>query len=420
MTSPLAFFAVPIGVALFTHALIPLARRVAHARGLVDHPSWRRNQTEAVPCSGGLAIYAAVFGAAIVLGFTVGLPFEARAVAALGLAGLGTLLLGVVDDRFGLHAEKKLLGQIVVVSLPMAGGLLLERVTILGLGTVELGLLSGPVTLFWYLGFINSINLIDGLDGLAGGVSAVVLAAVAAMLVGVDPVGCLWILACLGAVLGFLRNNLSSNRIFLGDAGSMLLGLWLGGLILGQQTSTPQVLWMALSAMAIPILDTVTTIMRRSRRGVSVFRADDEHIHHRLLRLGITPRRSVAVLLFLTLGAASTGAMFLGYPEAALLALGGFASAAVELAYRLPREGTPSVADAVLYLLGANVLVDESFGAETGHLAEVIEIQPYRLQLTAEPELAKHTVRDQPQPVSKAAEGGGTDDVVLALGEEPH
>jgi hypothetical protein len=160
--------------------------------------------------------------------------------------------------------------------------------------------------------------------------------------------------------------------------------------------------------------------MRRSRRGVSVFRADDEHIHHRLLRLGITPRRSVAVLLFLTLGAASTGAMFLGYPEAALLALGGFASAAVELAYRLPREGTPSVADAVLYLLGANVLVDESFGAETGHLAEVIEIQPYRLQLTAEPELAKHTVRDQPQPVSKAAEGGGTDDVVLALGEEPH
>jgi UDP-GlcNAc:undecaprenyl-phosphate GlcNAc-1-phosphate transferase len=420
MTSPLAFLAVPVGVALFTHALMPLARRVAHARGLVDHPSWRRNQKEAVPCSGGLAIYAAVFVAGIVLSMTVGLPFEARGVAALGLAGLGTLLLGVVDDRFGLHAEKKLLGQIVVVSLPMAGGLLLERVTIPGLGVVELGLLSGPITLFWYLGFINSINLIDGLDGLAAGVSAVVLAAVAVILVGVDPVGCMWVLVCLGAVLGFLRNNLSSNRIFLGDAGSMLLGLWLGGLILGQQAATPQIMWMALAAMAIPILDTVTTIMRRSRRGVSVFRADDEHIHHRLLRLGISPRRSVAVLLFLTLSAASTAAMFLGYPQAALLALGGIASAAVELAYRLPREGKPSAADAILYLFGANVPMEEASEAAVGHLAEVIEIRPYRLQNTPEPELPKKVAHDPPQPVSKAAEGGGEDDVVLALGEDPH
>jgi len=412
MTPTVQLVLLTLAVALATHALIPIARRLAHARGLVDHPSWRRNQTEAVPCSGGLAIYAAVLLAAIALGLTIGLPFHARGVAALGLGGLSTLLLGVVDDRFGLHAEKKLLGQIVVVSLPMAGGLLLERVTLPFVGVVELGLLSGPITLFWYLGFINSINLIDGLDGLAGGVVAIVLLSVAVAAVGADPVGALWTAAILGAVLGFLRNNLSSRRIFLGDAGSMLLGLWLGGLVLGMHGNNPPVLWMALAAMIIPILDTATTIVRRTRRGVSVFQADDEHVHHRLLRLEISPRRAVFVLLSLSLMVASLGTALYGHLEATLLALGAFSAAAVELAYTLPREGSPTVSEALLYLLGARSYLDAASNPASGQLAEVIEMRPYRrphgAPLPPKPE--------EPAPATARSE----EDVVLALGDEPH
>jgi UDP-GlcNAc:undecaprenyl-phosphate GlcNAc-1-phosphate transferase len=335
----------------------------------------------------------------------------------LSIAGLAMIVLGAVDDRFGLHAEKKLLGQIVVVSLPMASGLLLDRIHVPGVGEITLGLLSGPVTLFWYLGFINSVNLIDGLDGLAGGIVALVLAALWTVVAPQDPVGALWILVSLGAVLGFLRHNLSSHRIFLGDAGSMLLGLWLAGLTLGLRERAVAAPWIVGLAMAIPVLDTATTILRRRRRGVSVFRADDEHLHHRLMRLGMTSRRAVAVLLLLTVACAAAGAMALGRTEAALLVLGGVAAAAVELAYTLPHEGSPRVGEALRYLAGFGRLSPEPAPQElpvAAQLAPIIAIDPYQRRREQSAELPSAAGERAVQSAS-----GHESDVVLALGDEP-
>jgi UDP-GlcNAc:undecaprenyl-phosphate GlcNAc-1-phosphate transferase len=431
MTSLSNLLLLLLSTAFLTHLLMPAVRRLGVAWGLVDHPSWRRNQTQAVPCSGGLAIYAATLLAAIPLSLWVGLPFQGPSLWALGLAGLGTIVLGVLDDRFGLHAEKKLLGQMVVCSLPMASGLVLRQLSFPGLGTVELGLLSGPVTLFWYLGFINSINLIDGLDGLASGIVSLVLGAMLLSVAPADPVGVVWILALLGSVLGFLRGNLSERRIFLGDAGSMLLGLWLAGLALGLSRSTPSTTGMAVAAMTIPILDTSTTIVRRWRRGVSVFRPDCEHLHHRLLRLGTTPRRAVACLWFLTVAAASLGAMFHGLPSAGILALGAAAAAAIEMAYTLPREGHPSVGDALRYLVGVRSSLDSQ--PRQPQLAEVIEMQPYQRlrrggrdrvaysQPVKEEASAVEAVPTTPKATAAqiGAAGKAQDDVVLAATEEP-
>lgn len=365
-----------LGALALTRLLMPAARRAGLAWGLVDHPSWRRRQKAAVPCSGGLAIYGAGVVVAAILVSAVGPAFEVPALLALGIAGFGTVLLGVVDDRFGLHAEKKLLGQVIVVSLPMAAGLTLQRIAIPFAGTLELGVFAGPVTLFWYLGFINSINLIDGLDGLAGGIVAVVLGALFVAIVGVDPVGAVWIAALLGAVTGFLRDNLSRERIFLGDAGSMLLGLWLAGLALGLSGARPELPLLAACAMAVPALDTATTILRRWRRGVSMFRPDAEHLHHRLLQLGTPPLRATLVLWSLSVAAAAFGIALFGTLSAALVALSALSAAAIQLAYTLERDQHPRPSRVLTYLLGAHPTLHPIDPAE--RLAEVIEMERYR------------------------------------------
>lgn len=404
---------------VLSQLLMPVARRIGQSWGLLDHPSWRRSQKAAVPCSGGLAIYATGVTAAGVLVATHGVPFRMPALAALGIAGLGTLVLGVLDDRFGLHAEKKLLGQILVISLPMAAGLSLHQIHLPLVGTFDLGIASGPVTLFWYLGFINSLNLIDGLDGLAGGIAVIVLATFSFVMVGVDPMGALWTVALLGAVLGFLRHNLSHDRIFLGDAGSMLLGLWLAGLSLGFAGRSPGLPLLAALAMIVPVLDTSSTILRRWRRHVSVFRPDAEHLHHRLLALGSTPRRATVCLWFFTLAAASFAVALLGFDGAAIVALGALSAGSLELAYTIQQDRHPRLRRVFGYLLGVHTNLFPIDPAE--HLADVIEMTSYRRR----PDEEQTEIPAAPlAPVDPAVASGTAgpssteSDVVLAVPEE--
>lgn len=417
---------VVLATVVATQVLMPFARRAGLAWGLVDHPSWRRRQKIAVPCSGGLALYGAGVAAAIVLEAWIGSPFPAGAMIALGLGGLGTIVLGMLDDRFGLHAEKKLLGQVLVVSLPMAGGLTLEQLWLPGAGLVELGVFAGPITLFWYLGFINSVNLIDGLDGLAAGIVAIVAGTVLVAVHGGDPVGALWLGAFLGTVLGFLRDNLSRQRIFLGDAGSMLLGIWIAGLVLGLSTRSPIAPGIAAFAMLVPVLDTATTIVRRWRRGLSIFRPDAEHVHHRLLELGTSPRRATLCLWLLSLAAASTGALVLGAPSAGVLAVAAASGAAIELAYTIQHDRHPGPGRVIGYLIGV-VPTLQPIEPEQ-QLADVIEMEAYRSQRTAripgeDAPAARHAdaahAGGDVTPTPVAPEPKSPDDVVLALPDEP-
>ena len=207
----------------------------------------------------------------------------------------------------------------------------------------------------------------------------------------------------------------------------MLLELWLAGLSLGLGAKTPSLPVVVVAAMAIPILDTATTILRRRRRGLSIFRADDEHLHHRLLRLGMSPRRATGALWFATLAFASLGTVVDGRQSAAILAVGALAAMAIELAYTLPKEGRPTVAEAMSYLLGLRDQLEDEISHR--QLAEIIEMPRFssRTELQegqATPPVAK--VEKPPKEkqalrAAKAEQGGAAkDDVILALRDENH
>jgi len=282
----------------------PPFRSLGFLTGIVDHPGYRRSHSEPVPRTGGMAIFISFFMALYVMDdLVLGDPLPWRWLATLGGAGLAILALGVGDDRFHIHAEKKLYGQLVVIMALMLAGQRLQAVTLPLLGTVDLGGWSWPVTMFWFLGFINSMNLIDGLDGLASGIGVLACIAYAAVAAAAGDLFSLLFSGTLGgAIFAFLYWNVSRRKIFLGDSGSMWLGLVLGGLglHLQQQGSVP--LTVLLAPMVVPIWDTATTILRRVRHRTSLFEADDYHLHHRLVRLGFSPATTVYMLLLVTAG----------------------------------------------------------------------------------------------------------------------
>lgn len=282
----------------------PHFRNLGFLTDIVDHPGYRRPHRETVPRTGGMAIFISFFCALFFLEKVVlrtELPWSWLGIL-IG-AGLAILALGVGDDRFGIHAEKKLYGQLAVILLLMVFGQRLDFVVIPLVGKIGLGGWAWPFTLFWYLGFINSMNLIDGLDGLASGISilASLTLVIIAMVVG-EVYSMLFAASLCGATVAFFYWNLSSRKIFLGDSGSMWMGLVLGSLIMNLGQKAELSLPLMLAPMVVPIWDTGTTIIRRYRRRASIFQADDYHLHHRLLRLGFSPRGVVLCLLLVTSG----------------------------------------------------------------------------------------------------------------------
>ena len=172
-------------------------------------------------------------------------------------AGVAILALGVGDDRFGIHAEKKLYGQLIVIVGLMLFGQRLDTVVLPLVGTVELGGWAWPFTLFWYLGFINSMNLIDGLDGLASGIS--IVAALALMVISLavgEMFSTLFAATLCGATVAFFYWNISKRKIFLGDSGSMWMGLVLASLLLNLSQKVPISLPVMVAPMIVPIWDT--------------------------------------------------------------------------------------------------------------------------------------------------------------------
>jgi UDP-GlcNAc:undecaprenyl-phosphate/decaprenyl-phosphate GlcNAc-1-phosphate transferase len=282
----------------------PHFRSLGFLTGIVDHPGYRRPHAEPVPRTGGMAIFISFFITLLIMDHMVLKdPLPWTWLGALGGSGLALLALGVGDDRFHIHAEKKLYGQLIVIMGLMISGMRLHSVFLPFMGEVALGGWAWPLTLFWYLGFINSMNLIDGLDGLASGISSIALFCILATAFAVgDFYSQLFSAILIGAILAFLYWNVSKRKIFLGDSGSMWLGLALASLFMHLGTRNHVSLTLLLAPMVVPIWDTGTTIIRRYRKRVSVFEADDYHLHHRLIRLGFTPAATVRLLLVVTMG----------------------------------------------------------------------------------------------------------------------
>jgi UDP-GlcNAc:undecaprenyl-phosphate GlcNAc-1-phosphate transferase len=289
----------------------PLVRGFAHGRGLLDQPGGRKVHRVPVPRLGGVAM-AIAFGVAVGIAILVspdlgsvgGLrPNRAPAI----LVGVAVLLvIGVWDDIRGMRALVKLSLQVATAVVAWWLGLSIERLE-LPWGTVELGILSLAITVAWIVAVINAVNLIDGLDGLASGVVLTALGAfgLLAAVDGVDPTLPL-IAATVGAAVGFLAYNLHPATIIMGDTGSMFLGFVVAaiGISLTQDGTNPVHPWVPMVALGVPIIDTIWAIVRRTARGEPFFVADRGHVHHQLLRRGLSQRDAMLILTAASAGLA--------------------------------------------------------------------------------------------------------------------
>ncbi len=267
----------------------PLARCLAPRLGVIDQPSARKVHQRPVPRLGGMAIYLAVLVAAVVLGRRYNFAqFGSIIVGATGIS-----LLGLVDDRWGLSPLVKMLGQTLAALLLYATG-------------IYVGLFRHPVldlliTVLWVGYITNGINLLDNMDGLAGGVSAIAAAYFALMCAfsGQYLVGALAV-AVMGACLGFLFYNLNPASIFMGDSGALFLGFVLAaiGIKLRFPDNVTFVTWMVpVLVMGVPILDSALVIVSRLRRRLNPFTTPGkDHVSHRLVAAGMTPREAVLTL----------------------------------------------------------------------------------------------------------------------------
>lgn len=297
-------FAIPLTVAFgATIALTPLVGRLATATGVIDRPSTRgANQRLDIPLLGGLAV-AIGFFAAVLAASSVGNVSEASP-RLLGLIGGGVILLvtGIWDDRYGMNAFVKLGAQVVAASIAIASGFEIGQI-----GNVDNRVefpfyIAWPASLVWIVGITNAVNLIDGLDGLASGVGAIIGATLTAIAWQAGaPFGVCIGLALVGGLLGFLPHNFTPARIFLGDTGSMFVGFMLSLLALeGYRRVSLITFIVPLLAMAVPILDTTLSVVRRVRTRAPIFRADRLHMHHRLLDVEGSTRGAVLQFYLVT------------------------------------------------------------------------------------------------------------------------
>ncbi|MGH6862479.1 MAG: MraY family glycosyltransferase, partial [Phyllobacterium sp.] len=283
-----------------TVMLIVVLKRVSLSFALVDHPDWRKQHDGAIPLCGGIAIFATFAAIAILRGDTT--PFPASFWVGLAI----TLLVGVMDDYNELSAVKRLAAQFVVALIlvnPLAGATITTGIAL----PPMLLALSFPlltiVAILFVVGLINSWNMIDGVDGLAGGTAAVALfwLAVTAWLKGLDELA-LPMVVLLVAVCGFLVFNMRSPwcaraKIFLGDAGSTTLGAAIAYLVITLSIrgdiAFPVLLWI----VVIPVVDTLSLIVRRLHAGRSPLAADRNHLHHLLLDRSLSPAATTNIIV---------------------------------------------------------------------------------------------------------------------------
>ena len=311
-----------------TYLLTPLARRVALAVGAVAQPRDRDVHDVPIPRLGGLAIYAGACAAFLVASSLPALSrvFRYSDVEAIVLAGGIIVLVGVADDRWQLDALTKLAGQVLACGVMVLLGLELLTLTLPGVGVVSLGPERVLLTVVLALLTVNAINFIDGLDGLAAGVGAIAALAFFAFSyslasgtitsgVAQDRITSPTLIAVVlaGACLGFLPHNFSPARIFMGDSGSMLIGLMLAAAVtsltgqvsygnLPPSAGLPVLLPLLLpfAVLAVPFVDLLLAVVRRTRAGRSPFSPDKAHLHHRLLEIGHSQRRAVLIMYFWT------------------------------------------------------------------------------------------------------------------------
>lgn len=287
-----------------TWCLMPGVRSYALKVGWADQPNERRLNREPLPNAGGLVIYTGVL-AALVLA-TLLRPIVIEGVLAeiltILLGGSILVLVGFIDDQFGLPAWVRLLVQILTALLLIANGISIE----VHLHTPIDSLLTTLLTVFWVVGITNAINLMDGIDGLVGGVSfitAMSLLAVSAQF-ATRAAATLLLAALGGSALGFLRHNFHPSRIIMGDAGAYFFGYVLAATaMLGNlKVNTLFALVPTVLFLLLPVLDTTQVFVLRLMAGKNPLSTPGkDHLHHRLLARGLSQRSTALILWSVTL-----------------------------------------------------------------------------------------------------------------------
>jgi len=325
---------------------VPVVSQIARRVGLVDHPDNKRKlHTDAIPLVGGIAVFLTVLAATpLVVWLT--LKFQPQFLGwsrsqlswllgdvagqvlaispqdyseMLGLAiGAGLLLgVGVLDDRFCIRGRQKLFGQFLAATVLIICGYHFDQVTFAGL-TIKFDVFSVLFVYAWVIAAINSVNLLDGADGIAGTIGVVMSVALGlmAILLG-QMLNAIIAFSLAGALVGFLRYNFPPARVYLGDAGSMLIGFVLSAMAIRscfKQTSA-FAFFAPLALLAIPFIDTAAAIVRRRLTGRSIFEVDRGHLHHSLMKRGFSARISLLWVFLLSLTTAAGAVLSLYFQQ---------------------------------------------------------------------------------------------------------
>ena len=286
---------------------IAILYRFAESWGLVDRPDERKHHVGQIPLIGGLAAFIGVLAGAVVDGqaplFTSALLATAAVLA----------VVGALDDRFDLSVRTRLLVQTgAVLTMVAVTGVHIHTLGHLFGKEFELGVFGIPLTVVAVIGLLNAFNMMDGIDGLAGTLALVSIGAIIMYQGQPQWPGVIVLVLLAGALVPYLAVNLGlvGKKIFLGDAGSMVVGYLLAWTLIHLSQSTPNnelstidVLW----CVALPVLDTLAVMVRRIREGKSPFKPDRGHIHHMMLRAGLGPRTTLVALVMLAILFALTG-----------------------------------------------------------------------------------------------------------------
>ncbi len=287
---------------LASYLLVPITIKIAEHIKAISIPHSRHIHTQPMPLLGGLAIFISfLFGFLI---FAEPYNYSIRVVSyeipSILIASIIILLLGIVDDIKPLRARTKFFVQVLVALVIVFFGKLKIDNTFEFLPDSIESIFGIVLTIFWIISVINAINLVDGLNGLSSGVSVIYFATVLALyfLGGIATQFALLIAATmLGATLGYLPWNFPNAKVFMGDAGSMFLGLMIAIVpLLGFKQITLVSLFLPMLMMVVPVFEIFSTIIRRTINNQSIGTADNNHIHHQLLRVTNSPTKAVIII----------------------------------------------------------------------------------------------------------------------------
>ena len=334
----LAFFASLITAIV----VVPMFSKIGKAVGLVDLPDNKRKlHTNAIPLIGGIAIFASTLIAVtfvtwlslnfqelflswsrpvyslffsdlqqLIVSFR---PIDKEELLGLLIGSIVILIVGVLDDRFAIRGRQKLLGQFLAATVLIFFDYHFDEVTFAGF-TIKFDVFSIVFVYGWVLAAVNSVNLLDGADGIAGTIGIVMSVALGIMAISLGhALNAIILFGFAGALLGFLKFNFPPAKVYLGDAGSMLIGFVLAAMAIrsmSKQTSA-FAFFAPLALLSIPFIDTSAAIIRRRLTGRSIFEVDRGHLHHSLMKRGYSPTASILWVMVLSLTTATGGVLSL-------------------------------------------------------------------------------------------------------------